>query len=383
MFIERLAVKGFRSLADVVWEPGKLNVLIGPNGGGKTNLLKVVRLLKASAAGQLGKFVQREGGMQVMVWDGSARQIQIECRNRFIEECGTYSLVLLKDPASPASYYIEREQLVASERLSADTQLLMRNLSGAFVQTDSGERADIKIQAREGETTLWALQGPIGPSALANWFSMNLLLASIHGIVDLRPSREPRVVAFEETIDDNGENFIPALHHAYNSSRDFKRDINLGMSAAFGSEFVEIVFPAAADQRIQLRVRWKSLEHDPSAASLSDGTLRFMFLVTVLANPKRPEFIAIEEPETGLHPSMLPIVADFAAEAAERSQIVFTTHSPAFLDAIGKHNPTITVVEARDGKTQLRNVSGNELEYWLKRFTLGDIYQSGELERIG
>lgn len=64
MFIERLAVKGFRSLADVVWEPGKLNVLIGPNGGGKTNLLKVIRLLKASAAGKLGEFVRREGGMR-------------------------------------------------------------------------------------------------------------------------------------------------------------------------------------------------------------------------------------------------------------------------------------------------------------------------------
>jgi predicted ATPase len=120
--------------------------------------------------------------------------------------------------------------------------------------------------------------------------------------------------------------------------------MNLAMSAAFGSDFEKVVFPPAADQRIQMRVRWKSLKHDPS--DISDGTLRFMFLVTVLANPKRPEFIAIEEPETGLHPSMLPIIADFAAEAAEHAQIVFTTHSPAFLDAIGKHNPTVTVVEA-------------------------------------
>src|SRR5258706_16213817 len=100
MFIERLAVKGFRSLADVVWEPGKLNVLIGPNGGGKTNLLKVVRLLKASAAGQLGKFVQREGGMQPMVWDGTAKAVEIECRNTFFGDPSKYALALARTGAS-------------------------------------------------------------------------------------------------------------------------------------------------------------------------------------------------------------------------------------------------------------------------------------------
>src|SRR5713101_8161752 len=109
MFIERLAVKGFRSLADVVWEPGKLNVLIGPNGGGKTNLLKVVRLLKASAAGQLGKFVQREGGMQPMVWDGSAKTIEIECQNRTSDDPLKYTLRLRR---MGASYSIQLEQLV-------------------------------------------------------------------------------------------------------------------------------------------------------------------------------------------------------------------------------------------------------------------------------
>jgi predicted ATPase len=97
MFIERLAVKGFRSLADVVWEPGKLNVLIGPNGGGKTNLLKVVRLLKASYAGQLGKFIQHEGGMSSIVWDGQATAIEIESKNLFMgDEKADYSLLLGK-----------------------------------------------------------------------------------------------------------------------------------------------------------------------------------------------------------------------------------------------------------------------------------------------
>jgi predicted ATPase len=379
MFIERLAVKGFRSLAEVVWEPGKLNVLIGPNGGGKTNLLKVIRLLKASAAGQLGEFVRREGGMQPIVWDGSAKAVEIEFKDKIIEPGFDYSLVLEQ---LGASYSIKHEQLVWHESDTTDANLLKRHRKNASVlDDDDGERRKISnSELRPNETVLSLIGGPVGPSAMAHAFAQDLSNVSLYGPVDLEDSREPTVVSVEERVNDDGGNLIPALHNAY-STRRFKHDMNAAMSAAFGSDFEELIFPPAADQRIQMRIRWKSLEREQSAADLSDGTLRFMFLVTVLANPKRAGFIAIEEPEVGFHPSMLPIIADFAAEAAEHSQIVFTTHSPAFLDAIGKHNPTITVVEVREGKTRLRNVSDNELGYWLKQFTLGEIYQSGELER--
>src|SRR5216683_1515 len=105
------------------------------------------------------------------------------------------------------------------------------------------------------------------------------------------------------------------------------------MKAAFGDEYEEIVFAPAADQRINLRIRWRSLSTPQSAADLSDGTIHFLLLLTILANPERGQIIAIDEPETGLHPGMFPIVAEFAAAAAESSTIILTTHSPQFLDA--------------------------------------------------
>lgn len=162
---------------------------------------------------------------------------------------------------------------------------------------------------------------------------------AIYADIDLSPSRGPIVVSFEEIVAETASNFITVLHSAYTSNRDFKNEMNAAMAAAFGPDFEELVFPPAADQRIQMRVRWKSLKREQSSADLSDGTFRLIFLATVLANPPKPSFIAIEEAETGLHPSMLPIVAGLATQAAEQSQIVFTTHSPALLDALGKHNP--------------------------------------------
>jgi predicted ATPase len=122
------------------------------------------------------------------------------------------------------------------------------------------------------------------------------------------------------------------------------------------------------------------LKNDQSAASLSDGTLRFLLLVAILANPQPGKLIAIDEPETGLHPSMLPVVADLAYQAADRTQVVFSTHSPQFLDAFKTQTPTTTVAQWVDGETKLNVLDGAELERWLKEYSLGALFKSGELE---
>jgi predicted ATPase len=110
--------------------------------------------------------------------------------------------------------------------------------------------------------------------------------------------------------------------------------------------------------------------------------LRFLFLLTVLSSPDPAPLIAIDEPETGLHPSMLPIVAEYAVEAARRTQVVLTTHSPPFLDAFGAVVPSTTVVKWNEGETELKQIAGDELERWLKEYSLGALHRSGELEAM-
>ena len=85
---------------------------------------------------------------------------------------------------------------------------------------------------------------------------------AIYANIDLNPSRSPIVVSFEELVAEDASNFITVLHSAYTASRDFKNEMNAAMAAAFGSDFEELVFPPAADQRIQMRVRWKSLKRN-------------------------------------------------------------------------------------------------------------------------
>ncbi len=194
------------------------------------------------------------------------------------------------------------------------------------------------------------------------------------------PIRQPAIARHETRVEPDGQNLISVLHTLYTGDRDFKNDINLAMRAAFGDNFEELVFPPAADQRIQLRVRWKTLSREQSAADLSDGTLRFLFLLTVLASPNPAPLIAIDEPETGLHPSMLPIIAEYAVDASERTQVILTTHSPQLLDAFEDVIPKTTVVKWVEGKTVLQNVGGEQLEHWLTEYSLGSLFRSGELE---
>ena len=237
----------------------------------------------------------------------------------------------------------------------------------------------------EDETLLSAAAGPFVANDVTPRFQKQVASWRIHHDLNTQRGaaiRQPSVARAETVVDQDGQNLINVLHTLYTGSRDFKHEVDSAMKAAFGEEYEELVFPPAADQRIQLRLRWKSLHREQSAADLSDGTLRFLFLLAVFANPNPPSLLAIDEPELGLHPSMLPIVAEYARDAATRTQVVLTTHSPAFLDAFGSNAPNTTVVEWKDGKTSLRVRTGEDLSYWLKEYTLGELYRSGELEAV-
>jgi predicted ATPase len=152
------------------------------------------------------------------------------------------------------------------------------------------------------------------------------------------------------------------------------------MRAGFGDQFEELVFQPAAAQQIQLAVQWRSSRDPHAGQDLSDGTLRFLFLLTVLASPEPATLIAIDEPEVGLHPSMLPIVAEYAAEAADRTQVVMTSHSPVFLDAFSGVPSEVTLLHWEDGRSRLFPLTPETLSKWLEPYRLGELFTSGELE---
>ncbi|MHB1036366.1 MAG: AAA family ATPase [Pirellulales bacterium] len=397
MKILRLEIEGYRSLKSQTWMPGDLNLVIGPNGSGKSNLLSVLEMLVQGARGGLGKYVQREGGMEPLLWDGCAEKMRARAKMSPIppyrdelQDALTYELDLERLGTSSA-YRISYEVLgnyckVEQGLMDQPFKLLERDPRHAVIYSME-ERSFVAPPdlMSEEESLLSVAGGPFAPNRFAAGFRDELESWAIYqGFHTHReaPIRQAAVARAEKRVQPDGQNLISVLHTLYTGDREFKEEVNTAMRAAFSDDFEELIFPPAADQRIQLRVRWKSLQRERSAADLSDGTLRFLFLLAVLANPSPPALIAIDEPETGLHPSMLPIVAEFARDAANRAQVILTTHSPELLDAFGRQAPTTTVVEWREGQTQLRVLAGDQLDYWLKKYTLGELYRSRELETM-
>lgn len=395
MKIEQLDIEGFRSLKNVSWKPGNLNVIIGPNGSGKSNLLRMLELIRASASRQLEDHIQAEGGMGQIVWDNQVHDIKWQLAIIAPALPPTYRLtyeVDLMREVLTNSFQVRDERLDRYDLLEEDShtveRILVRHNRKGRLYDETGQAHDLPEGTMPAQETLLSLAAELSARnrwidilqrPLANWAIYHDSRADREALV-----REPAVVKQETQVASDGQNLINVLHTLYTGDREFKRHVNSAMSAAFGNDFDELTFTPATGKRIQLLVRWKTLKREQSAADLSDGTLRFLFLLAVLASPNPAPLIAIDEPEAGLHPSMLPIIAELAVDAAERTQVVFTTHSDQFLDAFRETNvrPTTTVARWENGETTLTTLADEDLAYWLKDYSLGSMFRSGELESL-
>jgi predicted ATPase len=375
MRIHELEVKGFRSLRHINWAPGRLNVVIGANGSGKSNILRSLEFIKIAAEGGLPQEILDNGGITQTLWDESGNELFWRLKT---VEAFEYQLQIQK------LGWANDFQIIQETLATDDGFHIARYPNRASMRNDEGEEIAVSMNRIASTQTLLSLSTSIGDlttfyfrEILSGWSISHDMRVDRSALI-----RQAAVARVESYVSADGQNLIPVLHTLYTGNREFKRATDAAMRAAFGADYEEIVFPPAADQRVQLRVRWRSLKTEQSAFNLSDGTLRFLLLVAILANPKTGNLIAIDEPETGLHPGMFPIIAELAMEAAERTQVIFTTHSPQFLDAFRDQPPTTTVAEWVDGETHLSVLDGDELQRWLKEYSLGALFRSGELEAM-
>ena len=112
---------------------------------------------------------------------------------------------------------------------------------------------------------------------------------------------------------------------------------------------------------------------------LSDGMLRWLALLSVLVHPTPPPFVCIEEPELGLHPDMIPALAQLLKEASTRTQLMVTTHSVALVEEFSERPESVVVCEKDSGSTSVRRLDSHKLAGWLERYSLGQLWTSGEI----
>jgi len=380
MLLQELKIEGFRSLKSVTWKPGRLNVLIGPNGGGKSNLLRALDLLRAAAAGGLRDAILDMGGMAPLLWDGQAQGILFKSGISYSQPLPLNYELQLRRIGTSGSFTRTHEHLKRLDGVEPSSLLLLLSKS-----LGSPAESEPETLLSQSSKIMPFLVPPDHPGLLLLETRLFFVGWAVHN--DLRVDRDAHVrraivTRSEKRVDPDGQNLIAVLHTLYTNDRNFEEFLDKAMMAAFPDDYDKLIFPPAEHGRTEMRIRRKRRKGTDSPADLSDGTLRFLLLATILGSTDPAPLIAIDEPETGLHPRMMSIIAEVAANAAIKSQVIFTTHSPQFLDAFRDEPPTVTVVTSNGSETELRSVGGEALKNWVRDYSLGKFAFSGEAEAV-
>ncbi len=130
---------------------------------------------------------------------------------------------------------------------------------------------------------------------------------------------------------------------------------------------------------VQVFIHEKGLHNPIPATRLSDGTLRYLCLLTILCHSAPPPFVCIEEPESGVHPDILPTLADLLVDASRRTQLIVTTHSDTLVSALSAVSEAVLVCERDADGSRLRRLDPDQLQIWLEQYSLGELWRMGEI----
>lgn len=382
--IETVRLDGFLSFApgSEAFDLMPLNVLIGPNAAGKTNLLEAFDLLAATPT-NLAVPVRQGGGVGEWLWKGEGTA-----------NAATVEVILDAETPTgrPLRYRLEFGEVQSRLEVIDETIEEVEAVPGHrdvyfYYRFQRGHPA---INVREG-TTRYLQREALLPdqSVLAQrkdpdqYPEITWLGKRIGSLRTFREwtigratkLRQPQLADLpEDALLPDCSNLALVLNQI--EHRDGRRLNEL--LRRFFPRF-ERLSTRIAGGTVQFYLHESDFSSPVSAARISDGTLRFIaFLATLLA-PDPPPLVCIEEPEIGLHPDAVSLAADLLVEASSRMQLVVTTHSDALVSALSNHVESIVVCERPGAGTVMRRLEAARLKDWLDNYLLGDLWRMGEL----
>jgi predicted ATPase len=360
--LTKVHVEGFRSLKDVTVDLGPINVLIGPNGVGKSNLLGVLRLVPLMRTQSLRRYVGEQGGADRVLHYGHTKtsQARIELDFKRAEERFQYAATL-GYAAGNTLYFVEES--VSQGAAGSDAFTSTESLGSGHEESRLAERA--KDPANVIARSVDQLVRRLG-------------FFHFHDTSLMAPLRQNSNPGDNKYLRSDGSNLAALLHRLKNSDA---QDTRASWSMIEGTTtriapFIKSLDPDLVDpehpESSALRLYWTDERgHRFDVHDLSDGTLRAIALYSALLQPSatRPAFISIDEPELGLHPAALSLFASLVRSTSVWTQVLLATQSSALLDEFAPDE--IIVAEYRKdmkptkGETSFRRLDLEELKHWL------------------
>jgi predicted ATPase len=348
--VDRITVRGFKSIREMDLELRPINVLVGANGAGKSNFLGVFSLLREIASQRFQRYVLHQGGADRVLHFGrrKTRSLSIGV------QCGAHG------------YEVDWAPTVDDRLLLANERAVFRGQKGA----DAG----VAFTAQPSGSAAGSLetQGYIPPELQT--FMKTWRVYHFHDTSEGSPAKTTPPTSDSLQLHANASN-LPVILNKLRTHHEatYRRILDVIRLAA---PFVEdLVLELDTPDAKALRLRWKHRGWDTvfDVSDLSDGTLRFICLAVLLLQPTPPKTILIDEPELGLHPHAVSLIAGMMQSAAATSQIICATQS---VTLVNQFEPAdVIVVDRRDDASEFTRWPIEKLRDWLDEYALGDIWE--------
>ncbi|WP_269899993.1 AAA family ATPase [Paenalcaligenes faecalis] len=358
--IHTLSIAGFRSIRHLEnLQLSNLNVLIGANGAGKSNVVAYFRMLSELVEGRLQVWVSKQGGADRVLSYGVKETSALTTSVRFNDNGYDIRLEPTVDGGfvfvSEALYFdgldagVTRPQL-GSGQLESN---LKREMSGGVSQ----KIADFCYKAISG----WKVY-------------------HFHDTSDTAGVKREGAVHDNEYLRMDAANLGAFLYRLQNESPNHYTQIRkiVRLAIPFFDDFV-LKPRELASEELLVRLLWKQKDSDYALwpSQLSDGSLRFICLVTALLQPNLPTTIIIDEPELGLHPYAITLLGALIRSASKRAQVIISTQSVALLNEFDIEN--LIVVDRENEGSVFKRLNKQDFSAWLDSYTIGELWQKNIL----
>lgn len=367
--LRTLHLRGYRSLRDFRLSLGRINVVTGGNGVGKSNLYRALAMLQRMADGRFAEAVAQEGGMPSLLWAGERRKeeskrITWELSHEDFEfsmECGLSPAD--RNPVKPSKFQTDPDIKSESLRLGGGKKRVMAKRRGPVIdlRTTEGIMETSPLPVHAPESMLSEIRDGISFPCLTAAREIFLTWRFYHQFrTDPdSPLRRPRIGSWSPILAHDGSNLAATLQSIDESGRRAQLD-----------DAVEAAFPGTSWRAVddsggfQLQIVRPGVDRWMDASELSDGTLRFFCLCAALLTPKPPPLLVFNEPETSLHPDLLEPLADLVLKVPPETQILVVTHAQQLADKIAEHpDARITRLVSFEGETR-REGDGTGKRVW-------------------
>jgi predicted ATPase len=386
--IRRLTLQNFLSYGPhgVSVDLLPLNVLIGSNASGKSNLLESLAILRA-ASGDLSERVREGGGVGEILYKGGDLTGRIEIVLGYPESGSPHVIRHEVVFSAVGTSLVIKSELIELEEFSGNKYRehqveLYKFLGGSAVLhagvEEGNPRKIIPRGLKVDQSILAQRRDPEQYPELtfvADHFAKIVLFQDWNfGRRSSARLPEPTDLPPDFLLPD-ASNLGLVLHELMQISS--QRDELIAYLQRF-YEPARGISTRIVGGTLQLYIEEEGRRLIP-ATRLSDGTLRYLCLLAILCHPSPPRVIGIEEPELGLHPDILPTVAELLRKASERTQLFVTTHSDALVSALSEVPESILISEATPAGTTMKRLEAEPLREWLEKYSLGEIWRMGEI----